>query len=100
MVLANDANAAGSALVMADEKVSFHRATIAVAQREHSRAIQKRIRAIRVFARLVGDDFNLAITTLEQVVFHECARIRHRLMAVADANRLAAIAPERRSMSE
>ena len=73
VILANDPNAAGTVLVTAKEKVPVYDATVAMAQREHPGAFQKRIRAISVLARLVRDDFQFTITALEQVVFHERA---------------------------
>src|SRR6185503_3762557 len=85
---------------MAEEKVPLHDAAIAVAKREHSSAIKECVPAIDVFAGLVGDDLQFAIAAIEQVLFDDRRGVAHRLVAVADANRFAAIASQRWARAE
>src|SRR5829696_6119003 len=100
MVFPNHADATSPTFVMAEEKITVHDAPVAVAQREHSGAIEKSVGPKRILARFVRDDFQFTIAAFEQVVFHERAGIGHRLMAVAHANRFSAIASERRPMTK
>jgi hypothetical protein len=100
VILADDANAARAALVIADKKIPLDQAAIAVAQREHAGTFEERVAAIDVSARLVRNNLQFTVTTLEQVVLDARGRVAHGLVAVTHTNRLTAIAPERRTRTE
>src|SRR6185503_8798224 len=97
MVLADHADAARAALAIAEEKVAFNTAAVAVAQCEHAGTIAKRVEAIDVFAGFVGDDFNLAVALLKEVALHKRSGVGHRLMTVTDANGFTAVAAQWRA---
>ena len=69
--LADHADAAGALLVLAEEEVALDRRVVAVPQRERGPHVAKRVVAVGVVARLVGDRLVLAVDALEQVVLHD-----------------------------
>ena len=100
VIFADDAHAAAAFFVVADEEIAVNNAAIAVTQSQHSGAFVKSVAAINVFARFVGDDFDFAVATVEQIARDRRARILHRILAVTDANRLAAVFAQRRARPE
>ena len=73
VVLANDANSARAALVVANEEVGFDEAAVAVAEREHAGAVEEGVVPVDVVARLAGDDFQFAVAAIEEVVLDDRA---------------------------
>src|SRR5688572_7374292 len=100
MVLAYDTDSPRTPLAIAEEKVPFHPAPVAMPQREHPAALAKRVEPVNIFAGLVGDDFIFTVTLLEEISFHHCGRVRHRLMAVPDTDGFSAIPAQWRAPSE
>src|SRR5262245_36671748 len=100
MILANDADAAGTAFVISDEKISLDDAFIAVAQGEHAGAVPKGVRPIDIATGFIRDDFNFAVATFEQVLFDDRAGVAHRLPAVTHTDGLATIAAQGWARSE
>jgi hypothetical protein len=69
VIFTNDADAARSRLAAAKEKISFHYAPVAMPQSQRTFAFDKRVAAIRVLARLAGDDFGIAVALIKVIVF-------------------------------
>ncbi len=73
VILADDADAARPLGSVAEKHIPFDDAPIAVTQRERAADFKKRILAVDVAARLVGDALGLAVALLEEVFFDHAA---------------------------
>ena len=100
MPLANDAHAARAGLAVTEKEVAIDDAPVPVAQGQHAGAIQEGVGAICILAGLVGNDLDLAVALLKQILFHSRPGIGHRLMTVTNADGLAPVPAQGRARSE
>ena len=63
--LADDANCPTSTVVVAEKEITLDARVVAVTQRQRALGVAKCVVAVSVVARLVRDDFNLAVGALE-----------------------------------
>ncbi len=80
--------ASGVVDVLTEKEVSFDSIAVAVAEGEGAGDISKRVVAKRVVAGLVGDDFDFAAGTFEQIVLDDGGGVVARGIAGANANGL------------
>lgn len=85
VVLADDANAAGLFLFVAEEDVLFNDAAVAVAEGEGAGDFEEGVGAVDVATGFVGDAFGLAVALVEEVFLDETGGFLHGGVAVSNA---------------
>ena len=70
LAFTDDAHAARAIFSHAQKEIAFDQIVVALSQGERARAVAKCVVSENIIARLVGNDLNLPIGSLEQIVFH------------------------------
>lgn len=91
VVFANDSNAAGLFLFVAEEAVLFNDATVAVAEGEGTGDFEKGVGSVGVSAGFVGDALGLPIARVEKVLLNETPRLSHGTVAIPKAQSFTAV---------
>jgi hypothetical protein len=86
--------------MVGDKEIVLDQSPVAVAQRQHARAIQERVVSIDVVAGFARDDFDFSVAPLKQVVLDSRGGVAHRLPAITNPHRFPAIASQGRTMAK
>src|SRR6185369_3154785 len=100
MAFTDDTDAARPPLVVSQEEIAFDPAAVAVAESEEARAVEESVLPVNILAGFAGDNLDLTVATVEEILLNDGGGIAHRLPTVADAHRFAAVAPERGARPE